>query len=115
MANPIKGEALVTIGEDEYTLAYNLGACAAIEGQFPGRGLQSILKDIDGEDPKMSTFMVIVWAGLKKHHDLTVDEVGEIIALDDMQAWGEGIGRAMQNGAAEAKDAARPRKAAAAR
>lgn len=115
MANPIKGEALVTIGDDEYTLAYNLGACAAIEGQFPGRGLQSILKDIDGEDPKVSTFLVIIWAGLKKHHELSRDEVGDIVTMQDMQAWGEGIGRAMQNGSAEVKDADRPRKAAAAR
>ena len=65
MAIPMKGEHTVTVGAGEFTLAFTLGACAAIEGQFEGRGLQSILSDVQGDDPKVTTLLVIIWAGSK--------------------------------------------------
>lgn len=115
MAIPMKGEHTVQIEGGEYILAFTLGACAAIEGQFEGRGLQSILADVQGDDPKVSTLLVIIWAGLKKHHNLTLDEVGDLVMMQEAPLWGEAIAKGMSAGSTEARGAARPRKAAKAR
>ena len=115
MAIPMKGEHRVEIEGGEYTLAFTLGACAAIEGHFDGRGLQSILSDIQGDDPKVTTLLVIIWAGLKKHHGLTLDEVGDIVTMEEAPRWGEAIAKGLSSGSGEARGDARPRKAAKAR
>jgi hypothetical protein len=119
MAIPMKGESVVRVEGGEYTLAFTLGACAAIEGHYEGRGLQSILSDLEGNDPKISTLLVVIWAGLKKHHNLSLDEVGDIVSMDEAEAWGEAIGKAFAAGsAAPAKGDAQkgnPRRAAKAR
>lgn len=112
MAVPMKGESLVKVEAGEFTLAFTLGACAAIEGQFEGRGLNSILKDIEGEGAKTSTLLVVIWAGLKKHHSLTLEEVGNIVTMQDMPLWGVAIGEAMGGGSMEATGPANPQKAA---
>lgn len=112
MSIPMKGEHTVRIETGEFTLAFTLGACAAIEGHYEGRGLQSILSDLQGDDPKVTTLLVVIWAGLKKHHNLSLDEVGDIVTMEDAPIWGEAISKGMASGSAEAKDSARPRKAA---
>ncbi|RYE43609.1 MAG: hypothetical protein EOP24_27680 [Hyphomicrobiales bacterium] len=115
MANPMKGEVLVKVEAGEFTLAYTLGACAAIEGQFPGRSLNEILSDLDGEMPKISTMLVVVWAGLKKHHsDLTQDQVGDLVSLHELETWGAKLSEALNLAQPEAnRKTARPRQAAA--
>lgn len=115
MAIPMKGEHTVTVGAGEFTLAFTLGACAAIEGQFEGRGLQSILADVQGDDPKVTTLLVIIWAGLKKHHNLTLDEVGDLVTMEEAPLWGEAIAKGLASGSSEARGEANPRKAAKAR
>lgn len=113
MAVPMKAEHLVRVEAGEFTLAYNLRACAAIEGQFPGRGLQSILNDLGGDDPKMATLEVMIWAGLKKHHDLSIEDAGQLVEISEVGAWVEAIGAAMGGGQTDKDE--RPRKAAKAR
>lgn len=113
MANPMKGEVLVKVEAGEFTLAYTLGACAAIEGQFPGRALNEILGDLDGEMPKISTMLVVIWAGLKKHHpDLTQDDVGDLVSLHELELWGTKLVEALNLAQPGAKKIApRPRRA----
>ena len=125
MAIPMKGEHTVTVGAGEFTLAFTLGACAAIEGQFPPyvdedgkermRGLKSILADVQGDDPKVTTLLIIIWAGLKKHHGLTLDEVGDLVTMEEAPLWGEAIAKGLASGSSEARGEANPRKAAKAR
>ena len=117
MSVPMKGEHTVEVGAGEFTLAFTLGACAAIEGQFEGRGLQSILADVRGDDPKVATLLVIIWAGLKKHHGLTLEEVGDIVTMEEAQLWGGAITKGLSSGSGEAQERnkARPPKAAKAR
>lgn len=110
MAVPMKAEHVVKIEAGEYTLAYNLRACAMIEGQFPGRGLQSILNDLSGDDPKMGTLEVVIWAGLKRHHGLALEEAGDLVEISEVGVWVEAITAAMGGGQNESAD--RPRKAA---
>lgn len=113
MAIPMKAEHVVRVEAGEFTLAYNLRACAMIEGHFPGRGLQSILNDLGGDDPKMATLEVMIWAGLKKHHDLSLEEAGDLVEISEVGQWVQAIGAAMGGGQTETAE--RPRKAAKAR
>jgi hypothetical protein len=117
MANPLKGEVTVRVEAGEYTLAFNLGALAAIEGEFPGQSFEQVLSSLEGEGtPKVSTLLSVLWAGLKTHHNLTRDEVGAIVALEELGLWGDAIGRAFSTGAPPArKAAARPPRAKRAR
>lgn len=112
MANPIKGEALVQVEAGEFTLAMTLGACAAIEGQFEGRTLNEILGELDGDNPNITVMLTVIWAGLKKHHNLSFDAVGDLVSMGEIAIWGGAIGRAMAQAMPEKKGgAARPRKA----
>lgn len=111
MANPIKGEVTVRVEAGEYTLAFNLGALAAIEGEFPGQSFQDVLGGLDVEQPRVSTLLSVLWAGLKTHHNFTKDEVGALVSIDELPIWGEAIGNAFAAGAPAAKSAARPPKA----
>lgn len=113
MANPQKGEVLVQVDAGEFTLVYTLGAVAAIEGQFPGRTLQAVLSDLDGDTPKLNTLMIVLWAGLKKHHNLTLAEVGDLVALPEVPAWGSALAEAFKLAQPEASGKGNPRKAAA--
>ncbi len=95
MAIPLKGEALVTVEAGEFTLAFTLGACAAVEGQFGGKPFNDVMASLQSDSPPTATLLVVIWAALKKHHGLTLDEVGNLVSLADMEAWGDGIGRAL--------------------
>lgn len=117
MANPFKGEALVNVDAGEFTLAYTLGACVAIEDKFDGKPLNDVLATLqtDGnKQPPASTMQIIIWAGLKKHHQMTLDEVGDLISLHEMDAWSDGLVRAFNLAAPEGAGKGNPRKAKAA-
>jgi hypothetical protein len=111
MSNPIKGEVVVRVEAGEFTLAFNLGALAAIEGEFPGQSFQDVLGTLDVDQPRLSTLLSVLWAGLKTHHNMTKDEVGALVSIDELPIWGEAIGNAFAAGAPAAKSTARPRKA----
>ena len=109
MANPMKGEALVQIEAGEYTLAFTLGACVAIEDRFEGKSFNDILGDMQAKQD-IRIMLAVIWGGLQKHHKLSIEEVGELVNMAEMGAWGEAIGKAMSD--PEAEKAANPRKAA---
>ena len=113
MANPQKGEVIVKVGEGEFILVYTMGALAAIEGQFDGRPFQEVLAEFDGDTVPAQTVIVVAWAGLKKHHGLTLDEVGDILVFADLPVWGQKIGEAFKlaQPAAQKGKGTRPRKA----
>lgn len=113
MANPFKGEALVHVGAGEFTLAYTLGACAAIEGQFDGKPLNDVLASLqtDGGQPPARTMQIVIWAGLKKHHQMSIDEVGDLISIHEMDRWSDGLIRAFSLAQPEGAPKGNPRKA----
>lgn len=111
MANPMKGEVTVRVDAGEYTLAFNLGALAAIEGEFPGQSFQDVLGTLDVGQPRVSTLLSVLWAGLKTHHNLSKDEVGALVNIEELPIWGEAIGNAFASGAPVAKAGVRPPRA----
>lgn len=111
MANALKGEAIVKVEAGEFTLAYDLGALVAIEGET-GKSLQDALNELDGDSPKVSTMLVVLWAGLKKHHNFTQDEAGHVVSLEELEIWGAALGALFAAAGKGAKPGTRPRKAA---
>ncbi len=96
MANPQKGEVIVNVDGGEYVLVYTLGALSAIEGQFDGKSFQTVLGELDGENVSAHAVIVVVWAGLKKHHGLTLEEVGDLVTLVDLAMWSQKVGEAFK-------------------
>ena len=113
MANPIKGEVLVQVAAGEFTLAYTLGALSALEGRFDGRPFQDVLKELSGDSVPVDTVIAVVWAGLKKHHHLSLDEAADLVSLVELPIWSAKIGQAFALSQPEAKGRKRPRVAAA--
>lgn len=113
MANPINGEVSVTVSAGTFTLAFTLGACAAIEGASGGRPLNEVLAELNGDGAKFETVTTVLWAALRKHHNLTRDEVGDLVTLAEMPAWSAAMTEAFAASQPEATGKERPRKATA--
>jgi hypothetical protein len=77
MANPLKSEKAITVGEQHYTLFYDWDLLMEIEqrikmplGQLPGSGLLGSL----------DTLRTLLHFGLRKYHpEITLKEAGYII------------------------------------
>lgn len=83
----MRGEA--SLGE--FTLAYDFNAlCKAEEELGPmGKAMARI------EEGSLSTVRALVWAGLQKHHSMTLEEAGEAVAAVGFDKASEAIGKAM--------------------
>lgn len=111
MANPKKGEAVATVAAGAFTLAFDLGACAAIEGAMGGKPFQDVLAQLDSETPSVTALLTVLWAGLQKHHKLSREDVGHLVSMDELGIWGEAIGQAFETGTPEAPASTRPQSA----
>lgn len=109
MANPMKGEAIARVEAGEFTLAYTLGACRAFQGEA-GMQINKALASLNEDNPDLDLYLILIWAGLKKHHQMTVDEVGDLVTMAEAEVWGEAISRCFPADE-EAPGSARPQKA----
>ncbi|UJW87960.1 hypothetical protein [Devosia sp. SL43] len=112
MTNPLKGEGLARIEAGEYTLAFTLGACVAIETHFDGKPLQDITAELSGETVNLSVLLVVLWALLRKHHGLTLQEVEDLVTITEIPIWSEALTTSMVNAQPKGKGARPPRAAA---
>lgn len=117
MANPMKGEAIARVDAGEFTLSFTFATAAAIEEDF-GKSIPEIFQDMEKRQSP-TDMMRLIYHGLRKHHDLTLEQVADVMTLAEVQIWGEALGKAvgMQPGDANAKGsgAARPPQAKAGR
>jgi hypothetical protein len=82
MANPVKGEAAVTIDGVEYTLRFTMESMVQISRRYGNRGVLGIFNDLlsspDGPPPEMER--LIFWQALRHHHkDITEEQAGDIL------------------------------------
>jgi hypothetical protein len=108
MANPMKGESIVRVEAGEFTLAFTLGACIAIQDQCGGKPFQQVLAEME-KTQDLRLMCVVLWAGLRKHHSLSLEEVGDLVILSEASLWGQAVGRAIND--PEAGKGENPRKA----
>ena len=92
MANPARGEARIRVGDRDFTLAYDLNSLCEVE-LLLNRSLQSILERL--AQPRLRDMRALLWAGLRRHHPMTVTEAGDLLGevlrsgADDMAALGQ--------------------------
>lgn len=92
MANELKGEVDLRIGEKTYTLKFTRNAMADVESLFGGRPFNEVIAD-----QSVSMLRACLWAGLKKHHPgIDLLAAGDLMEEVEDSTLGAAIGKALQ-------------------
>jgi hypothetical protein len=114
-ANAQKGEASISVGQRDYTLAFNINAMCEVE-YILNLSTDQILRAL-ASSPPLNVVRALLWGGLRQHH-ADVDLIGAGNLIEEMGGPGlalDGIGKALVSAFPDAKDEpANPRKGAAA-
>jgi hypothetical protein len=111
MANPLRGEVEFVQGGQRYTLHLGVNALCMAEALL-GRKTHEISAAL-GARGDMSALRGMLWAGLKEHHDLSLEDAGALLQARGIQKATEDMIRALKLAFPEPKVVtARPRKAA---
>jgi len=83
MANRVRGEVAFKLGGKEYTMVYNHGALVELEDKLD-RGIVAITSEMqrwakEPERVRLKWVGLLIWAGLLKHHNMTVEQAGELL------------------------------------
>jgi len=77
--NSHRGDTQITVGQETYTLCYDLNACALVMDQLGLSRFEELAERTQDTGMGLSDIRYIMWAGLQRHHpELTVNEVGAI-------------------------------------
>lgn len=103
----VQKEQLIELGGKTLKLVFNLLALARVERKS-GKTVGNLM-----QEGSMEGVLLILWAALQKHHpELTEDEVGEMVSVQDIPALMETITKcfaasapAPEDGEKEAKKA----------
>ena len=97
MSNPHRGDTPVMVGSIEYTLCYDLNACALIMERLGIKTFEEIPESLKAKNLGLSDVRFFLWAGLQHHHpEFTEEEVG---ALEwDLTEVAVQLGPAIQKG-----------------
>lgn len=90
MANPHRGEVAFKAGDKAYTLTYTINAVCELEAAL-GKGVSEIVSDMS----RVSTVRAVLWAGLRHHHKVTLEEAGDIMHAAGAAATAQAINSAM--------------------
>lgn len=99
MANPLRGEAPLKVGDVEYTLVFDINAMCEAE-EFLDLTVREILSKLDS----LIVVRGLIWAGLRaKHAEVTVKQAGAIIeaiggADQALEVLGRGLTAAFPEG-----------------
>jgi len=90
MSNPHRGEVELKAGDKSYTLAFTINSVCELEAK-----LDKSLGDIVADMGRMVTIRAVLWAGLRQHHKVEIEEAGEIMQLAGAAATAQAINQAM--------------------
>lgn len=94
MKNQIKGTRTITSGEQEYTVFFNMNTLVLLEEEL-GMTVPQITQQMQGENQISFKFLrSLLWAGLQKHHKVSVEEAGEILSDGDLNEIITQVGQA---------------------
>lgn len=115
MANPVRGEVSLDVGDQHYVLVFGTNAICALEEHFGVKAPQLAHLFDESTELGIKELRVILWAGLQdRHEEFTLKAVGRLIdevGMGEMtERLQEAFGKAWPD-AAEAAKSARPRKA----
>lgn len=79
MANPLRGEVDLVVGDVSYKLALDVNAFCAIEGLLKMRPLEIVQAFTDAPDGLVVP-RALLWGALQKHHEMTLWDAGNLLA-----------------------------------
>ncbi len=96
--NPHRGDTPIEVGEEIYTLCYDLNACAMIMDKFDMEDFEDLAEKALSESGfDLRDFIFIIWVGMQRHHsDLKEHDVGGLEW--DLNEIGPVIGEAFSKG-----------------
>jgi hypothetical protein len=74
MANPHRGEVALEVEGKVYTLVCNINVMCELEALL-GKAMTEIISDMS----RVTNLRAVLWACLKTHHQLTIEEAGDIL------------------------------------
>lgn len=80
MSNPHRGEVDLQVGGKTYTIVLDINAICELE-QLLGKSVAEIGRDMG----RILNMRAMLWAGLRARHQVTLEEVGEILQQAGMQ------------------------------
>jgi hypothetical protein len=112
MANPLRGEVDLQVGEKTYTLRLSINAIAEVETLLD-KGINEILSTLDPQNARIGTLRAILWASLQEHHpEITLLDAGDLIGDVGAENAGPIIGDAIKAAFPAPDGKPRPPKAA---
>lgn len=90
MANPNRGEVSLVAGETTFTLVFTINSVCELEDVLE-KGINEIVADMG----KVKTIRALLWAGLRHHHPMTLEEAGDLMQKAGAAATGAAINKAV--------------------
>lgn len=109
MANPIRGEVDVKVGEDNFTLVFTINAIVELEEKL-GKPISEIAGGM-GANVSFSLLRTLFWAGLQDRHGLSETEAGALMQEIGFVKASELVTQAFGRAFPEAQRGGRPRQA----
>ncbi len=96
--NPHRGDTQIKVGQETYTLCYDLNACAMVMDKFDLSDFEGLAdKALSESGFDLRDFIYILWAGLQRHHSELVEQ--DVGTLEwDLDTIGKAIADAFQKG-----------------
>jgi hypothetical protein len=111
MANALRGEVDLPVGDKTYTLRLSINAIVEVETLLD-KGINEILATLDPASARIGTLRAILWASLQEHHpEVTLLDAGEMIGTVGAENAGPIIGDAIKAAFPASDGKPRPRKA----
>jgi hypothetical protein len=111
MANALRGEVDLQVGDKTYTLRLSINAIAEVETLLD-KGINEILATLDPATARIGTLRAILWGSLQEHHpEVTLLDAGELIGAVGAEKAGPIIGEAIKAAFPATDGKPRPRRA----
>lgn len=106
MANAERGEVVLAVGDERYTLRMSINAVAEIE-DLTDKGINELVAMVrDPANFRISTWRVLLWGALREFHPCSIEEAGEIMGRAGVDLIVAKLGEAMAAAFPESKGAA---------
>lgn len=110
MPNPLKGEVPFSVADQDYTLIFTTNAIIALEEEI-GQPISKV-GEVLGDNVSLGALRNVLWAGLLDRHDLSKEQVGDLIDGIGMARAAELIADGMAKAFPQSRGGSRPRKPA---
>jgi hypothetical protein len=97
MANKLKGQRSVEINDQRYTIHFDFNALAELEeesGMDTSEVMQSLAKMQEENRISIRFLRTLTWAGLIRHHNLSIKDVGELMSQAEITKLLPAVGEA---------------------